>query len=262
MPQVTSKDGTKIAYDRQGSGPAVILVDGALCFRTFGPMPDLAKLLAPHFSVYTYDRRGRGDSGDTKPYAVAREVEDIDALIKEAGNSVYLYGISSGACLAIETAIALGTKVEKLALYEAPYNSSEGARVEWKEYTSQLNDLIAADRRGDAAALFMTFVGTPVEQVNGMRYAPVWATFESVAPTLAYDAADLGEDRLVPIERSGRITASTLVMNGGAGLPFMRDTAQNLAKAIPHAKHRILEGQRHDVSSEALAPVLIEFFRG
>jgi pimeloyl-ACP methyl ester carboxylesterase len=260
MQTVTSKDGTMIAYSQQGNGPAVILVDGALCFRSFGPMPELSKLLAPQFTVYTYDRRGRGESGDTQPYAVKREVEDIDALINEVGGSACLFGMSSGGALALEAAISLGDKVKKLALYEAPYNASEDTRGAWKDYNKQLADLLAASRRGDAAALFMAFVGTPADQIQGMRFAPFWQTFEAVAPTLEYDAAVLGEDRLPPNGRAARVTAPALVMNGDAGLPFMADTADAITKAIPHARHRTLEGQRHDVRMEVLAPVLIEFF--
>jgi pimeloyl-ACP methyl ester carboxylesterase len=261
MQKVTSKDGTQIAYDRQGQGPAVILVDGALCFRSFGPMPGLAKLLEPDFTVYTYDRRGRGDSSDTQPYAVEREVEDLDALIKAAGNSAYLVGLSSGGALVLETAARLGDKVKKIAIYEAPYRAGEDAIREWKDYRKQLNDLLAAGRRGDAAALFMNFVGTPAEMMDGMRQSPVWPVFEAVAPTLAYDAADLGEDRTVPVARAARVTASTLAMNGGAGFPFMYDSAKTIANAIPHAQLCTLEGQRHDVSVEVLAPVLVEFFK-
>ena len=138
MNKVTSKDGTKIAYEKQGAGPAVILVDPALCFRSFGPMSHLAELLAPHFTVYTYDRRGRGDSSNSKPYAVEREVEDIEALIREAGGEAFVYGISSGACLALEAAIQLGDQIKKLALYEPPYNSEKAAPQKWKEYRRQL----------------------------------------------------------------------------------------------------------------------------
>ena len=262
MQKVTSKDGTQIAYDRQGQGPALILIDGALCFRSFGPMPGLAKLLESDFTVYTYDRRGRGDSSDTPPYAVEREVEDIEALIQAAGNSAYLCGLSSGGALALETAARLGDKVKKVAIYEAPYQTDKNSIQEWKIYRKQLTDFLSAGRRGDAAALFMQFVGTPAEMVDGMRQAPVWAMFEAVAPTLAYDAADLGDDRAVPVERASRVSASTLAMNGGASLPFMVDTAKAIATAVPHGQHFILEGQRHDVSVEVLAPVLIEFFKG
>ncbi|MGE5224757.1 MAG: alpha/beta fold hydrolase [Omnitrophica WOR_2 bacterium] len=155
MRKVTSKDGTQIAYDTQGAGPAVLLVDGAMCYRGFGPMPGLSKLLAPDFTVYTYDRRGRGDSSNTQPYAVEREVEDIEALIQEAGGSACVYGISSGACLALEAAMKLQTGIRKLALYEPPYNNEPAARQPWKDYTMNLAKLLAANRNGDAAALFM-----------------------------------------------------------------------------------------------------------
>jgi pimeloyl-ACP methyl ester carboxylesterase len=259
MKKVTSNDGTSIAYDKRGEGPTVILVDGALCFRSFGPMPHLAELLALHFTVYNYDRRGRGDSSDTQPYAVRREIEDIEALIHEAGGSAFVFGTSSGGCLALEAAITLGDKIKKLAMYEPPYNSEAEARQAWKEYRKELTELLAAGGRGDAAALFMRSVGTPEEQITGMRQAPVWSIFEAVAPTLAYDAAILGEDRSIPTEHAAQTNVPTLVMNGTM-IPFMIDTAQTLAKSIPNAHHRTLEGQSHDVNLEVLAPNLVEFF--
>lgn len=144
-------------------------------------------------------------------------------------------------------------------MYEPPYNSAGDARQAWYDYRKQLTELLAADRRGEAAALFMTFVGTPADQVEGMRHAPVWQMFEAVAPTLAYDAAAMGDDRSVPVKRASAVTVPTLVMNG-TGIPFMLDTANALAKAIPHAQHRTLEGQSHDVDLQVLAPVLVEFF--
>jgi len=263
MPKVTSKDGTQIAYDRQGDGPAVILVDGALCYRLFGPMPELAKLLEGNFTVYTYDRRGRGQSGDsrdTRPHAIEREVEDLEALIQAAGGSAFLCGVSSGGALALEAASRLGDQVKKLAIYEAPYNNDEATRQEWRDYRRQLADFLSAGRGGDAAALFMTFVGTPAEMVDGMRQSPMWSDFEAVAPTLIYDAIDLGDDRAVPATRAALVTAPTLAMNGSASIPFMYDTAKAIAGAVPHGQHRTLEGQRHDVSPEVLAPVLVEFF--
>lgn len=222
-------------------------------------MGSLAALLAPHFTVIKYDRRGRGDSGDAKPYAVEREVEDIEALVNAAGGSAFVFGTSSGACLALEAAIHLGDKIKRLAMYEPPYNSEKAARQAWKEYRKQLEELLAADRRGDAVVLFMRLVGTPADQVDGMRQAPVWPMFETVAPTLAYDAAVMGEDGLVPIERAASVSIPALVMNGTA-IPFMLDTANALAKAIPHSQHRTLEGQTHDVDLQVLAPALVEFF--
>ena len=260
MPTVTSKDGTAIAFERSGAGSPLILVDGALCHRAFGPMRPLSALLSPHFTVFIYDRRGRGESADTLPYAVEREVEDIEALINGAGGSAFLYGTSSGGALALETAIRLGSKIKKLAEFEAPYNDDPNVQPAYKQYTKQLNEALATNNRGDAAAAFMKYVGTPAEQIEGMRHTPVWSMFEAVAPTLAYDAAVLGEGAAVPTQRAASIGVPTLVMNGGAGFPFMRATAESLASAIPDAKHHVVEGQGHDAAAEAIAPVLIKFF--
>lgn len=261
MKTVTSKDGTTIAFDQSGTGPALILVHGAFMHRAIDPQAaQLADILSPHFTVFHYDRRGRGESGDTQPYAVRREVEDIEALIDEAGGSAFVYGVSSGAALAMEAAIKFPGKIKKLAMYEPPYKGDEEARQDWKEFRRQLNDLLTADRRGDAAGLFLTLVGMPADQVDEMRREPWFGAFEAVAPTLAYDAAILGEDRSVPMEHAARVTVPTLVMNGSASEAFMLDTAIALANAMPNAQHRTLEGQTHAVTSEAIAPVLVEFF--
>jgi pimeloyl-ACP methyl ester carboxylesterase len=263
MNTVTSKDGTTIAYDQSGTGPAVILVDGAMQYRAFDQgQAQLAELLSHHFTVIHYDRRGRGDSGDTLPYAVAREIEDIEALIDAAGGSAFLYGISSGASLAMEAALTLGSKVKRLALYEPPYNDDPAAQQTWKQYTENLGTALAENRHGDAVALFMQLVGASKEDTDGMRHDPIWPVFEAVAPTLAYDhTAILGEYAAVPTERAARLTMPTLVMNGSDTYPFMQVTAEALAEAIPGAQHRILAGQSHEVSAEALAPVLVEFFK-
>jgi pimeloyl-ACP methyl ester carboxylesterase len=223
-------------------------------------MPGLAELLSPHFTAYNYDRRGRGDSGDTQPYSVAREVEDIEALINEAGGEAFVFGTSSGGALALEAAIELGNRIKKLALYEPPYNAEPAVQQAWREYRQDLDKLLAAGRKGNAAALFMRSVGTPEEQVEGMRHAPIWSVFKAVAPTLAYDAAVLGQDRSVPSKRAAQVTVPTLVLNGTV-IPFMETTAKEIARSIPHAEQRTLEGQPHDVNLEVVAPVLIEFFK-
>lgn len=263
MQTVTSKDGTTIAFDQWGKGAAVILVDGALQYRAFDQgMAQLADLLAQHFTVIHYDRRGRGDSTDTQPYALEREIEDIEALIDEAGGSASLYGISSGASLAMEAAVELDGKVKKLAMYEAPYNDDKDAQQTWKEYTKKLANLLAADRKGDAVGLFMMLVGSTADQVNEIRQTPMWPLWESIAPTLAYDhIAALGEDASVPVERAAHVSVPTLVMDGSESFPFMHTTAVALANAMPNGQHRTLEGQTHEVASEALAPVLVEFFK-
>src|SRR2546427_11440731 len=201
MNTLKSKDGTTIAFDEQGDGPAPILVDGAMGTRSSGSKPELAKLLAQHFTVYSYDRRGRGASGDTKPYAVEREIEDIDALIDEAGGSAFIYGHSSGGCLALDATIQLGDKIKRLAIYEAPYNDDPEAQVAWHEYTKNLTEALASDRRGDAVALFMAYVGMPAAQIEGRRHARFWGGMEAVAPTLAYDhAAIMGTDGSTPAQ--------------------------------------------------------------
>jgi pimeloyl-ACP methyl ester carboxylesterase len=261
MQTVTSKDGTTIAFDQSGEGPTVILVDGALQYRAFDQgMAQLADLLAPHFTVIHYDRRGRGDSTDVQPYALAREVEDIEALIGEAGGSAFVFGISSGAALAFEASLALGGKVRKLAMYEAPYNNDDNAQQAWKEYRRQLKELVEAGCGGDAVELFMMLVGASPNQVQGMRQHPMWPMWEAVGLTLAYDAAALGEDVSVPTERAASLAVPTLVMDGSESYPFMHSSATALANAILNAQHRTLKGQTHDASPEALAPVLVEFF--
>jgi len=261
---VTSKDGTTIAFDQSGTGPALILVGGMFEQRAMdSETAQLAALplMAQHFTVFHYDRRGRGDSTDTQPYAVEREIEDIEALIDVAGGSAFVFGISSGAALAFEAAHALAGKVKKLAMYEAPYNDDEAGRQAWKEFRKQLKEVLAEGRRGDAVGLFMTLLGMPAEHLDGMRQLPMWPMWEAVAPTIAYDAAALGEDASVPTERAARVAVPALVMDGGASeWPFMHITATALANAMPNAQHRTLEGQTHEVSAEALAPVLVEFF--
>lgn len=269
MKTVTSKDGTSIAFDQSGQGPIVIFVDGALQYRAFDQgMAPLAELLSQNFTVIHYDRRGRGDSTDrplgaVQPDALAREIEDIGALIDEAGGSAFLYGISSGAALALEAALALGSKVKKLAMYEAPYNNDETARQAWKDYRQALKEIVAAGPAGEVVGRFMTLLGMPADQLEGMRQHPMWPLWEAVGLTLAYDAVAMGEDGSIPTERAARLTVPALIMNGGSGeWSFMQATAMELANAIPNAQHRTMEGQSHEVSAEALAPVLTEFFRG
>jgi pimeloyl-ACP methyl ester carboxylesterase len=258
IPTATSKDGTKIAYDKIGHGPVVILVLGALNSRKSGAK--LAKLLASRFTVISYDRRGRGDSTDTAPYAPQREVEDVAALIDEVGESCYLYGHSSGAAIALQAASKLRKQVRKLAVYEAPYALDANARKAAKEYNMQLKKLLASGRDGDAVALFVRSVGVSDKQIQAMRHMPMWRGLQAMAPTLAYDSDVLGKGHSLPAKLLAGITTPTLVMHGGAGAPSMRDAAQALSKAIPNAQLRTLAGQTHGVRPKVLAPVLEEFF--
>ena len=261
MQTVQSADGTTIAFDKHGKGPALILVDGALEHRSMdSETARLGTRLSECFTVFHYDRRGRGDSTDTQPYAVEREMEDLDAIITEAGGSACVFGISSGAALAMQAAIRLGNRIKKLAMYEAPYNDDEAARRAWRAYRKQLAEVLADGRRGDALALFMMLVGMPPEHLDAVRQHPLWPIWEAAAPTLAYDAAIMGEDASVPTEKAAQVAAPTLVMDGEASFPFMHVTATALANAIPHAEHRTLPGQTHEVEAAVLAPVLVEFF--
>ncbi len=264
MRKVHSKDGITIAFDRSGEGPAIILVGGALSDRSAGTQ--LAAHLAPHFTVYTYDRRGRGESGDTPPYAVAREVEDIDALINEAGGSAFVFGHSSGAVLALEAASNLPSKVKKLALYEPPFIVDDSRPPLQVDYVARLTELVAAGRRGDAVEFFMTkAVAVPIEFIAQMRGDPMWQAMEGLAHTLAYDGAIMGDTiagKPLPTERWASATLPTLVMDGGKSPAWLHHAAQATAGVLPNAKYRTLEGQEHGVAPEVLTPVLVEFFLG
>jgi alpha-beta hydrolase superfamily lysophospholipase len=259
--QVLSKDGTVIAYDQVGHGPPVILIVGALCSRTLGPAVKLAPMLAEHFTVFTYDRRGRGGSGDQAPYEVSREIEDLEALIREAGGSACVFGHSSGAVLALDAA-EQGLCIRKLALYEAPL-IVDGSRPSMESDWAQIGAFLAADRRGDAVKVFLRAVGVPAFAVALMRWLPVWAKITAVAPTLAYDGALVGElQRGAPLPAGAwaRVRVPALALAGGKSPAWMQSGTRALANALPDAKHRTLEGQTHDVAAKALAPVLREFF--
>jgi pimeloyl-ACP methyl ester carboxylesterase len=259
MSTVMSADGTAIGYERAGNGPALVLVDGAMCYRAAGPMRPLAAALAGSFTVYTYDRRGRGESADTPPYAVGREIEDLQAVIAAAGGRACVYGISSGAALAMAAAAA-GPQITRLALYEPPFRAEVEDAATIREYTRRLTELLDAGRRGDAVALFMTTVGMPEQVVAGLRGQPFWAALEAIAPTLGYDDRVLGDGH-VPRDVAARIAVPTLVLAGGASPHMLQAAAKATAGAIASARHRTLDGQTHDVSPEALAPALLTFFR-
>jgi pimeloyl-ACP methyl ester carboxylesterase len=262
MHTVTSKDGTTIAFDRLGEGPAIILVSGAITTRS--DYVALATSLAPYFTVFGHDRRGRGESGDTLPYSVEREVEDIEAVVTAAGGSAFLFGHSSGAVLALEAARTLGTKITKLAVYEPPFIVDDSRPPVPKDYIPHLNELIAADRRGDAVAYFMTAgAGLPAEFVAQMRNNPRWAESEAVAPTIAYDGAIMGDTingSPLPLKKWASVTVPALVLDGGASSVYMHNGALALMAILPNAQHRTLAGQDHGVAPEVLTPALVEFF--
>ncbi|MCT2586795.1 alpha/beta fold hydrolase [Actinophytocola gossypii] len=262
MEKAISADGTPIAYSRTGSGPAIVLVDGAFGHRSFGPNESLVPLLAPHFTVYTYDRRGRGDSGDTQPYAVQREIEDVRAVIEAAGGSAFLYGISSGAVLAIEAAAA-GLPVTRLAVFEPPFVVDDNRAPLSADYAEQVAALTAADDRGALVKLFMTkAAGVPAFGVFMMRLMPVWKALKGLAHTVQYETAVLGDGQSGRPLAPGRwdVAAPTLVVGGTKSPLWMKNSVESVATVLPNARLHMLPGQNHIVKAAALAPVLIDFF--
>lgn len=263
METIRSKDGTTIAFDRLGDGPPVIVVGGQLCDRAL--TRPTAEELATHFTVFNYDRRGRGDSGDTAPYAIEREIEDLGALVAEAGGTASVYAHSSGAGLALHAA-AQGLTINKLVLHEPPYvPDDEEERRNSQEIGEKLKSLLAEDRRGDAVELAMTTAGMPAEMVGQMRNEPWWAGLEAMAPTIAYDSevmGDISRGGTVPIHLVGGVTIPALVLCGEASPAWMIDVGRQVADIMPNGRLRVLEGQEHVVAPDILAPVLAEFFAG
>jgi pimeloyl-ACP methyl ester carboxylesterase len=260
METVTSADGTTIAFDRRGDGPPLVLVGGALSDRRAGAA--LAALLADDLTVIAYDRRGRGDSGDTPPYAVQREVEDLAAVIGAVGGSASVFGHSSGAVLALE-ATARGIGVAKLAVYEPPFVVDDARPSLPEDYVARLEGLLAAGERGEAVAYFMRVgPGIPEGVLEGMRGSPMWGEMEALAHTLPYDGRVMRDTvfgRPLPADRWSSVSVPTLVMDGGASPAWQRNAARALAGLLPNATYRTLEDQTHGVAPEVMAPVLRAF---
>jgi pimeloyl-ACP methyl ester carboxylesterase len=262
MGTVESKDGTAIAFTRSGEGPPLILVDGAFCYRGLGPSTPLAARLRERFTVYTYDRRGRGGSDDTAPYAVEREIEDLQAVIELAGGSVYLSGISSGAALALEVATR-APAVRKLALYETPFIVDDSRPAIPEDMAEQLNALVRSDRRGDAVKVFLRHMGAPGIVIAAMRALPVWKKLTGVAHTLPYDITVLAgkqQGRPLSPEQWTGAAMPALSIVGGKSPAWFHHTMVALAEALPNARFEVLDGQTHNVKAKALAPKLAEFF--
>jgi pimeloyl-ACP methyl ester carboxylesterase len=247
--RVTSRDGTSIAFEQAGTGPALILVDAASGFRGFGPMPALAQHLAADFTAITYDRRGRGASGDTTPYAVEREVEDIAALIDAVGGEASLHGFSSGAVVALHVAAA-GLPVRNLSLLEPPVEL-DGPSPDDLALGAEIERLVAAGRRGDAVEHFNRAIGVPDEYLVGMRDAPFWPSLEALAHTLAYDTRVTAS---MTADVVARITTPALVVNSEATDERLLGWGRDLATRLPNATHRTLPGEWHGVAPEVLAP--------
>ena len=262
MDKVISKDGTPIAVDRLGSGPALILVDGAMCSRGFGPMPPLARELASRFTVYHYDRRGRGDSGNGAAYDVQREIEDLDAVLQHAGGSAMVFGISSGAALAGEAVRQL-RGIRRLALYEAPYVVDGTHEPLPPEFIAETKAFVASGHRSAAVKKFMRYVGTPAIAVFVMSLLPFWKKFTAIAHTLSNDLEIIAphhQGKPFPPGKWSMVTLPVLVMAGGKSPAYMQNSMKAWADAFPNAVHQTLAGQTHMVKQDVLAPALIGFF--
>jgi pimeloyl-ACP methyl ester carboxylesterase len=256
---VSSADGTRIAFDRVGDGPPAVIVSGMFCDR--GTTQELAQLLGRDFTVANYDRRGRGESGDTAPYAVDREVEDLAALIAELGGHASVYGHSSGAGLALHAA-ASGVPITRLVLHEPPYGPDDDAsRRSARELAENVATALAEDRRGDAIKLFMADSGMPPEMVDGMSADP---QMQAIAPTMPYDFAvmgDVSEGGVIPDDLVRAVSVPTLVIAGGTSPDFFRDTAVRLADLLARAEYVVLDGHDHGAPAAVVAPVVAEFLR-
>ncbi|WP_028612574.1 alpha/beta fold hydrolase [Paenibacillus harenae] len=268
MYTVTSKDGTKIAYDKAGQGPALILVGGAFSYRKFPGLVKLASLLSERFTVYNYDRRGRGDSGDKQPYAIEREIEDLQALIDEAGGSAYVWGISSGAVLALQAA-AWGANIAKLALHEPPFIVDVADRQPPKDFIRQVTELITDNRRAEAIQYFMTKgMGAPSFVVGIMRLMPgVWSNLMAVAHTIPYDAALLEgytTGKPLPADTWNTVQMPTLVLEGTESPVSMRRATQALAEVLPRSQLKSKKGLGHTKKLDAkiISSELATFFMG
>ena len=262
--RATSKDGTAIAYSRVGSGPPVIVVDGALCYRKFGMAEQFAAALAPRCTVITYDRRGRGESGDTAPWSVEREVDDLAALIAAAGGSAALFGCSSGAALALEAANR-GLPVTRVAAYEPPFIVDDARAPVGTDFIPGVEAAVAAGRRGDAVARFMRLVGMPGFLVAVMPLLPGWSKLKAVAHTLPYDLKLMAEHQRGKPIANGRyagVRVPALVMRGGKSPAWMLNGVEAVARAVPGARLVTLPGQTHMVKVAAIAPLLQEFLDG
>jgi pimeloyl-ACP methyl ester carboxylesterase len=261
MPTVTSADGTTIAYETQGAGPALILVDGAMCYRDFGPARGLAGALADTYTVYLYDRRGRGESGNTLPWHQDREIDDLAALLAAAGGQAYLLGCSSGAVLAADAAAELDG-ITRIALYEPPFIVDDTHEPRDATFVADTENLIARDNRTGALKKFMKHVGMPAAMVHLMALTPMWRKLKAVAHTLPYDLHILGDTgRGAPLDptRWAGATSPALVLDGGKSPQYMRNAAKALSTALPDARYRTLPGQTHMVKADAIAPAVKEF---
>lgn len=256
-----SADGTRIAYETRGTGPALVVVEGALCTRAMGGFKNLASALQDRFTVVGYDRRGRGESSDTPPYAVQREVEDLAAVLAAVGEA-YVFAASSGAALALEAA-RQGVAMRKLAVYEAPFIVDDAHAPNDPDLPERIETLVAADDRGAAVKLFMRTVGAPAPMVALMPLLGVWKGLKAVAHTLAYDfriVLPYQQGEPLPAGHYAAVAPETIVIAGGKSPAHLRNAQAAIAEQLPAGRLVTLKGQTHMIRARATAPVLVEHF--
>lgn len=265
MEKVTSSDGTQIAFDRQGDGPALIQVNGAFSYRGYPNSVKLSEKLAPDFTVINYDRRGRGDSGDSQKYAVEREIEDIEALINAVGGKAYVYGVSSGSVLALRAA-ASGLNIEKMVLFQPPVIVDTTGHLPPADFVEQLDALVAADKRSDAAKYFMVNgMGAPSFAITMMKLMPVWKKLKAVANTLPYDLAVMGDTingKPLAEKPWGAVKAPTQVLAGGKSVARVQTAAKAMAEALPNGEYKVVDKYSFEIPADQAAPLLKQYFLG
>lgn len=252
-----SKDGTTLAYDVYGTGPPLIYITGASCHRSFQPIKNDANIFSAAFTVYNYDRRGRGDSGNTLPYSIEREVEDIEAMIEAAGGTAFLYGHSSGAVLALEAALQLGSKVKKVIMYDPSYVHDEQEKAEYKLLGQKISELLEHGKNGEAMTTFLKGIGMPKVFVLLLPLFPGWRTMKALAPTLTYDMALT--QNMPPVERAAQISVPAQIIVGEKSPKSIHEVGRQLSKAISDAKFVKLSGEDHMVKAKTLLPVMRGF---
>ncbi|WP_368654763.1 alpha/beta fold hydrolase [Ornithinibacillus sp. 4-3] len=260
MKTTQSKDGTILAYDKYGNGPPLLFITGATCFRSFDPVLYDAKVFAEQFTVYNYDRRGRGDSGNTSPYSMERELEDIEAMIDIAGGEANVYGHSSGAILALEAAMKLGHKISKLALYDPAYADNETNLRAFKKISEELYTMLELGKHDEALCSFLQGIGTPIEVIDGMfRKSPQWNTMLALAPTLMYDS--MLANQLPPVTKASKLKTPTQIIVGEKSPSSMHKIAKQLNEAIPNAVFNVLKGQDHMPDPKEIRKFFVRFFK-
>ena len=256
-----SPDGSRIAWDRRGRGPAVVQVDGALYHRAMDAGTGTAGELADEFTAYRFDRRGRGDSTENGPYALEREIEDLAAVVDAAGGSAHVVGVSSGGALALRAAAA-GVPMESLVLYELPFNVDGSGRPIPADFADRVLEVLRRGERVTAVEMFMDLVGMPSSVLDEIRGTAKWEQWVQLAGTIPHDVycvQPFARGDPLPPGVFDTATVPTLVLVGGHCPASMETAARALADVLPQGRHEVLTGEQHTVGPVALAAAFRAF---